>query len=607
MGESGDLSEAGDRRSVIRLLFPPLERREWLWIALGSLIYAAIFCYPLLCDFVYLGPGLSRWIWTGPQWSHLGRLPANGDADLFTHIGWAGWYTVAHFHQLPFWNPWKCGGMPELGNPETAILTPFFLASLLIGYTPGLYLSIYLHLAIAAAGGYVLGRVLGLGVLASAVAAAVFPSSSWYYLHLAMGHLNFLPAVYLPWIAALLIVAFQTDRYFVAAIAGLIAALTFTEGNYTLLFVMVLTGVLAISYSVLNLSVRPLLMAIVIGAFAAGFAALKFLPASQALSLRPRHGFGPEWDTIRMVLGYAFSRDQDLYKPGASVFIYSEYGAYVAWAFVPLAAIGICARPLKSLPWIAAAVLFFWLAGGDTQPYAALRGLRMLPLAGNIAFPCRFIIAFPLCVGVIAALGAQFLITRTTGWGVAAVAVLLVAGLADAWTVGPPNLRYMFHNPVMPAPSQSTQFRQIDLHNPAENATATAWSNQGVVNCYGYWYPPGPDGVKAYGEKGYRGEYYTIGPGRVAQLEWSPNRLVYEVDAAAPTTLIVNQNYYPGWRVSQGTAKLRTDAEMLEVELPAGRHRVTLAYRPRLLWLALALTLAATFGTVLLWRMEAKR
>jgi hypothetical protein len=453
----------------------------------------------------------------------------------------------------------------------------------------------------------VLGRVLGLDRLASAVAAAVFPSSSWYYLHLAMGHLNFLPAVYLPWIVALLIIAFERERYFAAAVGGLLTALTFTEGNYMLLFAMVLVGTLAVFYAVLRLSIRPLVMAAAIGVSAVGFAALKFIPASEALRLRPRIGFGPEWDTIPMILGYLFSRDQDLYKTGASVFTYSEYGAYVAWAFVPLSLAGICARPIKSFPWIVAAVLFFWLAGGDTQPYAPLRGLRMLPLADNIAFPCRFIIPVPLCLAVMAGFGAEILSTRMGRWGAGTAAVLLAAGLIDAWTVGPPNLRYLFHNPVAPAPSWSPQFRQTDLENPSANATATAWSHQGVVNCYGYWYPPKPGSVLPYTDKGYRGEYYILGEGRVTQVYWSPNRLAYDVDTRAPATLIVNQNYYPGWSLVGSAGELYSHDGLLAVRVPAGRSEVTLAFQPTHFWLSVLLTFLAAFATVLLWRMEAKR
>jgi hypothetical protein len=95
---------------------------------------------------------------------------------------------VTHFHQWPFWNPYKCGAMPMLGNPESGIVTPFLLFYLILGLIPGMLLDeIYLHVAIMFAGGYVFGRELGLVPLAALVLAAMFaveflaiaPCCSW--------------------------------------------------------------------------------------------------------------------------------------------------------------------------------------------------------------------------------------------------------------------------------------------------------------------------------------------------------------------------------------------------------------------------------------------
>ena len=128
---------------------------------------------------------------------------------MFTQLRWVPYYTLTHFHQLPFWNPYKCGGMPMLGNPESAIVTPFLLLYLVFGLIPGMLLEIYLHVAIMFAGGYVFGRELGLVPRAALVLAAMFPSSSWLSLHVAMGHLNFLSIAYIPWILALLLDVMQ--------------------------------------------------------------------------------------------------------------------------------------------------------------------------------------------------------------------------------------------------------------------------------------------------------------------------------------------------------------------------------------------------------------
>jgi len=72
--------------------------------------------------------------------------------------------------------------------------------------TQDLYIEIVIHLAMAFSGGYVLARTMAMGRVAAVVSAVVFPSSSWLYLHLSVGHMNFLPALYIPWIVALFLI-----------------------------------------------------------------------------------------------------------------------------------------------------------------------------------------------------------------------------------------------------------------------------------------------------------------------------------------------------------------------------------------------------------------
>ncbi|HMK62632.1 MAG TPA: YfhO family protein, partial [Acidimicrobiales bacterium] len=81
-----------------------------------------------------------------------------------------------HGH-LPLWNPYSALGTPLAFNFQSAV----FSVPALIGYLFPMHLAytvqVLCALAIAGSGTYVLGRVLGLGVLGSAVAATVFELS----------------------------------------------------------------------------------------------------------------------------------------------------------------------------------------------------------------------------------------------------------------------------------------------------------------------------------------------------------------------------------------------------------------------------------------------
>ncbi len=235
-------------------LFCIESRRETLWLMAGSLAFALIFFFPVLYNSHYIGSDFGQWLNRWPDLSNFSAPPSDADRDLFEQLRWVPYYTLSHFHQVPFWNPYRCGGMAMLGNPESGIVTPFIALYLLFGLMPGMILEIYLHLVLAFAGGYVLGRELGLRPLPSVVLAAIFPSSSWLPLHIGGGaHLNFLPAAYFAWILALLLSACRTRRWFPAALGGLVCALTLTEGNYTFLYAALLVAMVAVAISLRRL------------------------------------------------------------------------------------------------------------------------------------------------------------------------------------------------------------------------------------------------------------------------------------------------------------------------------------------------------------------
>jgi uncharacterized membrane protein YfhO len=126
----------------------------------------------------------------------------------------------------------------------------------------------------------------------------------------------------------------------------------------------------------------------------------------------------------------------------------------------------------------------------------------------------------------------------------------------------------------------------------------------GSVNCkaFGYYVPN--DGILAYNQKGYRGEYWLTDPGTVSQTKWTPNRLSFDVSATAPTTLVINQNFDIDWHLESGNGTMASDHGRLAVEVPAGHQRLTLFYRPQHIVLALLMTLGGLVAFVLLWWWE---
>jgi len=91
--------------------------------------------------------------------------------------------------------------------------------------------------------------------------------------------------------------------------------------------------------------------------------------------------------------------------------------------------------------------------------------------------------------------------------------------------------------------------------------------------------------------------------GLVRELERRPDRLVVETEAGAPAVLVVLEAFHSGWRADvdgRSVPVARANALFRGVVLPPGRHRVTLAYRPREVGVGLALSAAGILGLGLL-------
>jgi hypothetical protein len=81
--------------------------------------------------------------------------------------------------------------------------------------------------------------------------------------------------------------------------------------------------------------------------------------------------------------------------------------------------------------------------------------------------------------------------------------------------------------------------------------------------------------------------------GVVRRVSWSPNRIVLDVDVKRPATVLVNQNWGPGWRAVGGALVEGGDGGLLAARVPAGRHTLQLHYSPTSFWLGAAVSLLA--------------
>jgi len=564
--------------------FPHLARDERVLVVLAALTFALVFSWPL-----------------------LGRMTERGtfdDWDTMMAMKWTSRKSILTYHQLPLWDPYRCGGMPMLGNPQSQIISPFFPLSLMFGVFPGTHLQILLCLALAWTGGYVLGRTLGISRFGAIATAMVFPASSWFYLKLGEGHIYALDATYLPWAFAATVTAVQCAAWRYTAAAGAVLALTFLgSGPDSLVYGAVSLGALMAATAWIDRSWRPLGVLAAVGLFVAGFVAIKALPSYLLIQAHPRPtGDQLEVNYLRTLLDALFSRDQQLQRETSNYPYYGfwETGAYIGMFVVP-AVLGF-AQKRRAAPWILSGVVLLLLARGDAQPWPLWPLLHRLPVLSSMRLPTRFLVPFTLVIGVLAGLGIDWLTARWRPWGAVAGAVLIAAATIDCLLVGPPNLVEALIG-VAPDPLHAMEFRQV-LHGLGADTDIlfAATANRGVLNCYEYaaW----TTNARGSDQPGYQGEQYLLGPGSVRIVDWTPNVLTYNVTVPAAGEFVVNQNYDRWWRVIRGRGVVVNEHGLIGIRVPAGSQRIVIAYRDYGALLGAVITLTTIAAAGALWRRE---
>ncbi|MEQ1869170.1 MAG: hypothetical protein ABL961_04015, partial [Vicinamibacterales bacterium] len=108
--------------------------------------------------------------------------------------------SLFEYGQLPFWNPWYCGGNVLWQNPQIPLLSPVIPLAAVMSLPLAMKINIVLHYWVGLVGMHLL-LTEGIGLIflpAVVYLSAVGVLSGAMVLHLVVGHSVFLPCLYLP-------------------------------------------------------------------------------------------------------------------------------------------------------------------------------------------------------------------------------------------------------------------------------------------------------------------------------------------------------------------------------------------------------------------------
>jgi hypothetical protein len=306
-------------------------------------------------------------------------------------------------------------------------------------------------------------------------------------------------------------------------------------------------------------------------------------------------------------------------------------GMYVGWPVLILLVAGVLAgRGLRVLPLKALGLVFAALGLGSFSPWSPWAIAHKLPILDSQHVPYRWLYPALLLLACVAVAGLERALRRAERWRASIEVVALAVVAWIAWDVGT-VARYPLENHLAdtgPTGAESTAPFRTEQRTPtqlnyqsgewAPTTFATERANIGTIECNTFpglnnfdglatvvpGYDGRPTGLGAHGvgDPQYRGEVYVAdGDGTAVFARWAPNSFDVRVDGARPgSTVVVNQNWDPGWSVDG--AQAFDDKGTIAAHVTAPSQTLHFRYRPRTWWLGLSTFVATLLVLLYAWR-----
>ena len=500
-----------------------------------------------------------------------------GDWQMIHHNWEAAYIAISRFAEWPLWDPFHCGGVPILGNPESQVYSPWFLLSFVFGTVVAVKLMVLGHVACAASGMYWLARRrYGLRVEAAALAAVTWSWCGCFVWDAAGGHATFLGFAFAPWLTYLVHRGKDLPRE-AAVVAGLLLMTLVEGGTYPLPFFLI--------WTVFELCVRAAVRkdpwgslrfaAISYGLLAVG-GAIRFVPIFFALRTHPREVANRDALSLSDIWTMLTARLHS-WRVEGHPFVWPEYGSYVGVAVVVMALLG-AALVLRQRRWhlLCGLALYTSLMVGNVSELAPYSLLHRLPVYDSLRVPSRFAIFVTFYLALLAACALHEGLGRLRGsrWGIT-LGVLIVLGVGvDLLEASWPQVNLWTGAPLSNEPS-AQEFHLV-ARKYHESYASYPRLNLGTRICYvgGMNWRVSPAlwlGARAQVK-------VPAQHGKIEHWERTPNTFQARVSLKAAARVVFNQNYAEGFVSTVG--ELTETKGLLALDLPAGEHDVTVEYRP---------------------------
>lgn len=270
----------------------------------------------------------------------------------------------------------------------------------------------------------------------------------------------------------------------------------------------------------------------------------------------------------------------------------------------------------KNPPVLALSFIFLvWLSFGSRLPIKSLRLwdlLTKLPIYNTMRVSQRFRFVFMLILALFAGFGLQAVIKylnkklKNKTLGKIFVLSLLIFVFLDLLTVNSFIFKEAF--PIKPIKlEKSKSFYQIwrnpkydksgfaglesDWHKSRSSLYPTFLANIGTV-C-GYEPMPVPRNALFKDNEKYKSEVYLKNTqGKALITKWTPNRITIQLSSKNNGYLVLNQNYYSGWKIKNSNKTVEPVDKLLGVKVTPNDKEIEFYYLPTSFIIGLIISLA---------------
>lgn len=350
----------------------------------------------------------------------------------------------------------------------------------------------------------------------------------------------------------------------------------------------------------------------------------------------PIQTFGPDarpsrWDLPALLLKSFLGRDQEsdtLYFPVQS-YGWQEYGAYLG----PLAIVLLAAalRLWRGVwPWMVVAAISLVTAAGNFAAFAPWTLMHGLPVLSNMRTPTRFLIPFLFAATVIASMSLHAFLSRMRVSSINTkendpsmrgrrlplrlAYVVIAVSLGDSFLVARHSITGTFQAEPRLLGHKLPAIVTVEQGELPGGLPSAMLANYSVVS--GDEVIPFPARAAVRGGPGYRGETYFVNEtdqdaetsSRVDLVDWSPCTARVRVEADGPGLVVLNRNFDQGW-TTDAPYQAISHRGLIAARLQPGRHEVRFVYRPAIVKLGAALSLATGIGVAVFlgWRFRRRK